>query len=144
MRLWIATLLVITVGPAVPAAMAGPTTLSDDAPVVVGSKNFNESYNLGEIIAQLLEDRGYTVERKFGLGGTLIGFEALRNKGIDVYVEYSGTIAEAILKLPNRVSYAELQDKLRSEHGMELLQPLGFSNSYAIALKRAKAERLGL
>jgi osmoprotectant transport system permease protein len=126
--------------------LAGPHAWADamDRPVVVGSKNFNESYNLGEIIAQLLEDRGYTVQRKFGLGGTLIGFEALKNKGIDVYVEYSGTIAEAILKLPDRVPYAELQEKLRREHQMELLQPLGFSNSYAIALRRAKAERLGL
>src|SRR5262245_46545487 len=138
MRVFVISLLVICV--------AGPLAWaqSADRPIVVGSKNFNESYNLGEIIALLLEDRGYAVERKFGLGGTLIGFEALRNKGIDVYVEYSGTIAEAILKLPERVSYAELQARLRREYGMELLEPLGFNNTYAIALRRTKAEALGL
>jgi osmoprotectant transport system permease protein len=139
MRAAVVSLLVIAliVGPAVPAAGA-------DIPIVVGSKNFNESYNLGEIVAQLLEDRGYTVERKFGLGGTLIGFEALRNKGIDVYVEYSGTLAEAILKLPQRTSYPELQKKLRDAYGMELLGPFGFSNTYAIALRRSQADRLKL
>ncbi|MEE9521938.1 MAG: glycine betaine ABC transporter substrate-binding protein, partial [candidate division NC10 bacterium] len=46
--------------------------------VVVGSKHFNEGYILAEIIAQLLEDRGVRVARKFGLGGTLICFEALK------------------------------------------------------------------
>ncbi len=55
--------------------------------VRVASKNFNESYILSEIASQLLESRGYTVERRFGLGGTLICFEALSNGEIDVYVE---------------------------------------------------------
>src|SRR5712692_11955235 len=83
------------------------------AGIVVGSKNFAESYILGESMAQLLEDRGFRVERRFGLGGTLIGFEALRIAGIDVYAEYSGTLEQAILKSPGRVPYAELQHTMR-------------------------------
>jgi osmoprotectant transport system permease protein len=114
------------------------------AGVVVGSKNFAESYILGEAMAQLLEDHGFQVERRFGLGGTLIGFEALRIGGIDVYAEYSGTLEQAILKLPERVSYAELQDTMRRTFGMELLAPLGFNNTYALALPRREAERRGL
>ncbi|MEE9172055.1 MAG: glycine betaine ABC transporter substrate-binding protein [candidate division NC10 bacterium] len=112
--------------------------------VVVGSKHFNEGYILAEIIAQLLEDRGVRVARKFGLGGTLICFEALKNGEIDVYPEYSGTLAEAILKLPRRVSYAELQHALKRRFGMDLLESFGFNNTYAIALRRKLAEQRGL
>jgi osmoprotectant transport system permease protein len=111
---------------------------------VVGSKHFNEGYILAEIIAQLLEDRGFSVARKFGLGGTLICFEALKNGGIDVYPEYSGTLAEAILKLPRRVSYAELQDTLKRRFDMKLLESFGFNNTYAIAVSRRLANQRGL
>jgi glycine betaine/choline ABC-type transport system substrate-binding protein len=112
--------------------------------VVVGSKHFNEGYILAEIIAQLLEDRDFRVERKFGLGGTLICFEALKNGNIDIYPEYSGTLAEAILKLPRRVSYADLRGILKRRFEMDLLGSFGFNNSYAIALSRSLAEQRGL
>src|SRR5262245_29518934 len=102
--------LVLSIGSVLLLMIATLLLTTTGADVVVGSKNFAESYVLGEIMAELLEDRGYRVERRFGLGGTLIGFEALRIGGIDVYVEYSGTLERAILKLPQRVSYAELQD----------------------------------
>ena len=61
--------------------------------ITVGTKNFNESYLLGEIMAQLLEVEGFEVKRKFGLGGTLVCYEALQNGEIDVYVEYTGTLS---------------------------------------------------
>lgn len=112
--------------------------------VVVGSKHFNEGYLLAEIIAQLLEDRGLQVERKFGLGGTLVCFEALKHGAIDVYPEYSGTLEQAILKLPRRVSYQELQEVLRRRFNMHLLDSFGFNNTYAIALSKSLAEERGL
>src|SRR5262249_28736176 len=99
---------------------------------------------LGEILAQLLEDRGFVVERRFGLGGTLIGFEALRIDGLDLYAEYSGTLEQAILKSPRRLSYPDLQATLKRQYNMELLEPFGLNNTYALALRRDKAERLGL
>jgi osmoprotectant transport system permease protein len=130
-------------------ACAGLLWLSEAAralaqPVVVGSKDFPESRILGEVMAQLLEDRGFEVERKFGLGGTLIGFEALNSGSIDVYVEYTGTLERAILKLPSRVTEAELRDRLKRDYRMELLQHLGFNNTYALALRRDQADKLGL
>lgn len=109
--------------------------------VVVGSKHFNEGYILAEVIAQLLEDRGFSVARKFGLGGTLVCFEALKNGQIDVYPEYSGTLATAVLKLPRRVSYAELQDTLKRRFDMDLLESFGFNNTYAIAVSRKLARQ---
>jgi osmoprotectant transport system permease protein len=126
------------------ATAAACLWLRNDQAVVVGSKNFNESYILGEIMAQLLEDRGFAVDRRFGLGGTLIGFEALRIGGLDLYAEYSGTLEQAILKSPRRLSYPELQAVLEREYGMNLLEPFGLNNTYALALRRSRAESLGL
>ena len=70
-------------------ALFGWLPLFAGEPIVVASKNFTESYLLGEIIAQRLEQAGMEVDRRFGLGGTLICFEALLAGEIDVYVEYS-------------------------------------------------------
>ena len=112
--------------------------------IVVGSKHFNEGYILSEIMAQLLEDRGFQVDRKFGLGGTLICFDALRNGGIDLYPEYSGTLEQAVLKLPRRASYRELRRRLKEQFGLDLLDSFGFSNSYAVAVSRTLAEKIGL
>jgi osmoprotectant transport system permease protein len=112
-------------------------------PVVIGCKKDVEGQVLAEIMAQLLEDRGFTVERRFSLGGTLICFEALKRGSIDVYPEYSGTVVQAILQLPDPVSHARMRELLR-EHHLEMLDFFGFSNNYALAMSRTTAERLGL
>ena len=111
--------------------------------VRVGSKNFGESYLLAEMFAQLLEAQGLPVERQFGLGGTLICYGALINDEIDVYPEYTGTITQAILKLPADADLAALHTALESTP-VRLLQPLGFNNSYAIVLQKERAQALGL
>jgi osmoprotectant transport system permease protein len=110
----------------------------------VSSKNFNESYILGEIIVQILEDRGYQVERQFGLGGTMICYQALINGEIDMYPEYSGTIEKAIFKLQQPTSFEQLQNLLKSEYSLELLNSFGFNNTYAITVKEELAKKLKL
>lgn len=112
-------------------------------PIVVGSKNFTESYILAEIVAQLLEANGFEVVRRFGLGGTLICFDALRNGEIDVYPEYTGTLAQAILKLDGNPGLETLERNI-THWGLRVASPLGFNNTYALALKRTLAERLGI
>ena len=88
---------------AVLAASAAPGAEGDR--VTVGSKNFTENYILAEIAAQLLESEGYDVERRQGLNGTKIAFEALANRALDVYPEYTGTILQEILaELPGSIN----------------------------------------
>ncbi len=111
--------------------------------VTVGSKNFTESYILAEIIAQLLESEGARVARRFGLGGTLIAWQALSNGGIDVYVEYSGTVAQAILSLDDSPPFEALNERLADE-GLQLLAPLGFNNTYGLAMRRDIAQEQGI
>ena len=124
-------------------ALFGWLPLFAGEPIVVASKNFTESYLLGEVIAQRLEQAGMEVDRRFGLGGTLICFEALLAGEIDVYVEYSGTLEQTILKLGQRTSILGLNERLLSR-GLSLLSPLGFNNTYAIAVRKEVAEEFSL
>ncbi len=110
--------------------------------LTVGSKTFTESHVLAEIAAQNLELAGFSVERKQGLGGTMVLWEALQAGEIDVYPEYTGTLAQTILRRPN-ADPIELAAAL-AERDLDIVAELGFNNSYAIAVDRERAEALGL
>ncbi|MEX2496554.1 MAG: glycine betaine ABC transporter substrate-binding protein [Woeseia sp.] len=109
-------------------------------PLVVGSKNFTENYILAEIAAQLLQDNGIEVEKRLGLNGTKISYEALRNGAIDLYPEYSGTISEVILARPELKEWTDIEAAVMKS-GFRLLAPLGFDNTYAIAVTQEVAQR---
>jgi osmoprotectant transport system permease protein len=123
--------------------LLGSVARAEQAPIRVASKNFNESYVLGEMVAQLLESEGFSVERRFGLGGTLICYQALLNDEIDLYVEYSGTLSQAILKLPVYTEFADLNSHVDAL-GLEVLAPLGFNNTYALVVTEELALARGL
>ncbi|WP_439108073.1 glycine betaine ABC transporter substrate-binding protein [Congregibacter sp.] len=106
-------------------------------PVVVGSKTFSESHVLAEIAAQYLEANGQTVERKLGLGGTLISYEALVAGELDIYPEYTGTLSGAVFD-DLAMDGAGLAAALAGD-GLEFFVPLGFNNSYALAMPEALA-----
>ncbi|HYV61311.1 MAG TPA: glycine betaine ABC transporter substrate-binding protein [Bryobacteraceae bacterium] len=133
--------IVLAVLLASPARLGAPPP---ERPIVIGCKQDVEGQVLAEIMAQLLEDRGFAVERRYSLGGTLICFEALKRGSIDVYPEYSGTIEQAILQLPGRVSHAQMRELLGGRFKLEMLDFFGFSNTYALAMSRTTAERLNL
>lgn len=108
----------------------------DAQALTVGSKRFTESYILGEIISQ---SAGGT--HKPGLGNTAILLGALKAGSIDLYPEYTGTIAREILKSEERLDLAALNQRLEPL-GLAVSVPLGFSNSYALGMRRKDAERL--
>lgn len=114
-------------------------------PVVrVGSKSFTESYLLAEIAAQVIQATGEaTAERKVGLGGTGITYRALEHGDIDLYPEYAGTLSAAVLKDPSLRTLADLRAPLAAR-GLVASEPLGFANTYALAVRRDVARRLGL
>jgi osmoprotectant transport system permease protein len=111
--------------------------------VIVGSKPFAESYLLAEMFGQLLEARGLAVERRPGLGATEVAFAALRAGAIDVYPEYTGTGLLAILKAPpqhdSHAVFDTVQREFMAQFGARWLPPLGFENTYAIAVRRGTA-----
>jgi osmoprotectant transport system permease protein len=117
-------------------------------PIVVASKPFAESYLLAEMFAMVLEHAGYRVERRLGLGATEIAFGALRTDAIDVYPEYTGTGLLAILHEPvepdPHAVYRRVAGEFARRWDVHWLAPLGFENTYAIAVRPQTAERYGL
>ena len=112
--------------------------------IVIGGKIFTESYVLGEIAAQTIESSSRVpVTRKLGMGSTGILFEALKSGAIDVYPDYTGTLAEAILKRPELKSLDEIRRAL-SDMGLTISGSLGFNDTYALAVKEEFAEQHGL
>ncbi|WP_316899765.1 glycine betaine ABC transporter substrate-binding protein [Ralstonia edaphi] len=127
--------------------LACSTSALADSPLRIGSKRFTESYVLGEILTQTASPRG-PAEHVPGLGNTAIVFAALKNGSIDVYPDYLGTIAAEILHLPadqaaNPDQAALLADVNRGLAPMGLAAgvPLGFEDTYALAMRDADAER---
>ncbi len=105
----------------------------------VGSKRFTESYILGEILVRAAGDAAH----RPGLGNTGIVFAALKAGSIDLYPEYTGTIAKEILKLEGNPSLAELNRAL-ARQGFGAAVPLGFHNGYALAMQEPRARALGI
>lgn len=117
--------------------------------IIVGSKNFLENRLLAEMFAQLIEAQtSLHVERRLGLAGTHVCFEALKTGGIDLYPEYTGTGLVTILgNQPLRDPTATLNQvrtEFRKRWNLWWLAPLGFDNSFALALRSDRAEALGL
>lgn len=109
-------------------------------PLVIGTKKFTESYVLGEIAKRTMENAGLHPEFRAGMGGTIIVWEALRTGAITCYPDYTGTIAEEILKQPGAKSDEELRAAL-AQFGVGMTANLGFNNTWALVMQRGAAER---
>jgi osmoprotectant transport system permease protein len=109
-------------------ALAACTVQAQDS-LRVGSKRFTESYILGELLAQIAG-----AQHRPGLGNTAILSEALRSGAVDVYPEYTGTIAREVLKTEEPLDLAALNRRLQPL-GLAASVPLGFSNSYALGTR---------
>ncbi|HEX6017022.1 MAG TPA: glycine betaine ABC transporter substrate-binding protein [Burkholderiaceae bacterium] len=115
---------------------------ADPGTLVVGSKRFTESYILGEIVAQTAAPYIRTEHRQ-GLGNTAVVLEALKAGAIDIYPEYTGTIDAEILKHPLPTDLATMRRDLEPM-GLGVGVPLGFQNTYALAMTAARASQLGI
>jgi osmoprotectant transport system permease protein len=133
--------LLFSVGPLILLFL---TAISASAQTVtIGSKKFTESYVLGEIAKRALHEAGLSVEHKQGMGGTIILWQALRAAQIDLYPEYTGTIAEEILKDRSIDSAAKMSEGL-ARSGIAMTAPLGFDNTYALVMRRSEAQHLAV
>lgn len=117
--------------------------------ISIGSKNFSEAVILANMAADLIEDKtDLEVERKLKLGGTQVVFNALRKGDIDTYIEYTGTGLVSILKKevsndPDEV-YSIVRENFKKKYSLETLKPLGFNNTYTLAVRQDTAEKYGL
>ena len=120
-----------------------PVALADT--LRIGSKRFTEAYVLAHLLAETASGHA-PVRVQSGLGNTAIVFEALRSGGIDLYPEYTGTIALEILKQPpdKRATTIEELNRGLAPLGFGVAIPFGFNDGYALAIRAADAERLGV
>ncbi len=115
--------------------------------VVVGAKNFSEQYILSALMSDRLRAAGFDVSEKDDLGSA-VAYQAVASGEVDAYVDYSGTLWTNVLKRPDnpprQVLLAELTQALKARDGVVVLGPLGFENAYALAMRRDRAQALGI
>lgn len=121
---------------------------SGDKTITVASKDFTEQFILGEMYALLLEDAGFTVERKLNLGGTPVAQQALLDGEIDVYPEYTGTGLLTVLKMdvmsdPQAV-FDAVKEAYQDQFNLVWLDPAPMNNTQALAMTKARAAELGI
>ncbi|WP_395701504.1 glycine betaine ABC transporter substrate-binding protein [Aquabacterium sp.] len=136
LRLWCAALCLAWLPGAISPAAAA------DEPIRIGSKRFTESYILAQIVAQTVQPHA-PVEVLQGLGNTAIVYQALRAGRIDAYAEYTGTIAQEILKDPQAGTLEAMGARL-APLGLGVAVRFGFNDGYALAMRAEQAERLGV
>jgi osmoprotectant transport system substrate-binding protein len=115
--------------------------------VVVGSKNFTESFVLGELLAQQIENHtNLKVERRFYLAGTYICQQAMLAGRIDIYPEYTGTALTAVLKQKASADASDVYQRVKREYeqrfGLTLGPPFGFDDTFAMEIRGEDARRL--
>ncbi|GAA4336367.1 hypothetical protein GCM10023149_45030 [Mucilaginibacter gynuensis] len=124
-----------------------------DGIVRIGSKIFGEQYILANMYTMLIKgNTNYDVATKTGLGGTKICFDALTNKQIDLYPEYTGTGLLAIIQAsPKKVSeltvdkdktYQYVKTEFEKRYQIKWLTPIGFNNAYALMMRQKQATEL--
>ncbi|MDO9075168.1 MAG: glycine betaine ABC transporter substrate-binding protein [Rubrivivax sp.] len=128
-------------------ALLSTLALAAGPPLVVGSKRFTESYVLGEIVRQTLQQAGLPAEHKPGLGNTGILEQALATGAVDIYPEYTGTIVRELLRRGDAADAHASLEQINSwlaPRGLKAAVPLGFNNTYALAVRESVAQRLAL
>jgi osmoprotectant transport system substrate-binding protein len=133
-----------------PAGDLGQDLVPDTAgqTIRVGSKDFTEQFIIGEMYALMLEDGGFTVQRRLNLGGTPVAQQALLSQQIDLYPEYTGTGLLTVLGLPaasdRQQVYETVRDQYAEQFNLVWLEPAPMNNTQALAMTREGAEQYGI
>jgi osmoprotectant transport system substrate-binding protein len=117
--------------------------------ITIGSKFFTEQVVLAELLAQHIEAKtGIPVIRKTNLGGTLLVHKALLAGELDLYVEYTGTALTAVLNETPQGDSAAVYNRVKQLYSdrfrLEVTEPLGFENTFAMVIRGDDARNLHL
>lgn len=129
------------------AAFAYQSGNRNDDAIVIASKQFSEQYILAQLIGSQLEEAGYEVEYRDGLGSAVV-HSALASSNIDISVDYTGTIWTNEMKRTDTAPREEMYEAIvkwdRETNGIRVLGRLGFENAYAFAMREDRAAELGV
>jgi osmoprotectant transport system substrate-binding protein len=128
-------------------AVTGCSKKSAGSKIVVGSKDFTESLILAEVYSKALEDNGFTVERKFNIGGQG-AHDALVKGDIDFYPEYTGTALTTILKEAPLFDAKQVYDKVAAEYKskfkLTLLDQANINDSQGLVITKKASDAYGI
>ena len=129
-------------------AAAASSNSNNPATITVGSKNFTEEFILGELYAQMLENAGFKVDRKFDLGGTPVAQAAITSGQIDLYPEYTGTALLTVLKLPSNSDPQQVYQTVASDYKKQFnliwLDQSPMNDTQALAMTQAASQKYGI
>ncbi|MCY6485001.1 ABC transporter permease subunit [Clostridium aestuarii] len=129
--------------------IAATENISSKDTIVIGSKNYNEQLILGNVLAVLIEENtDLKVEKKLNLGGSSVTWEALKSGDLDMYIDYTGTGFVSIMKRDSindaEKVYEIVKDYFNKEYDVSWLKPLGFNNTYALAVRKDTVEKYNI
>jgi osmoprotectant transport system substrate-binding protein len=146
----ITTLTVMLTSCGLSPSQGNTTTSSSGGTIIVGSKSFTENILIGDMMYDLLSAnlKGVIIQNKSNLGGTMVPWNAIQSGQIDMYTEYTGTGLVDILKQsveqnPDQV-YNTVKQQYPSKFHIDWMQPLGFNDTYAIAVPKTLAAKYNL
>lgn len=112
---------------------------------ILGDKNFDEEYVLGDLYEQALQAQGYTIKLKPNIGSTEVTFAALKSGQIEGYPEYDGTLLSTVAGItanPKSASAAASEtSSWAGKHGYLFTTPTPFTDSDAIAVEKTYAQQ---
>jgi len=143
--MWATGLAAVALG--VAGALVYQNAGDDEETVVIAAKQFSEQYILSKLVGMQLEEAGYSVEYRDGLGSAVV-HSAVASSDIDISIDYTGTIWTNEMKREDSVPRGEMYRQIRQwdmeTNGVLVLGRLGFENAYAFAMRRDRAEELGV
>ena len=120
-----------------------PLLTSNDDEIIIGAKGFSEQFILARLIGSRLEEAGYAVRYRDGLGSAVV-FQAVASDDIDISIDYSGTIWTNQMNRTEPVPAQQMLDEIAQwadeQHGVAMLGALGFENTYAFAVRAEDAQ----
>ena len=117
--------------------------------IVIGARSFSEQLILGNMYAELIEEHtDLNVDRKFSLAGSSVSMAALYAGEIDLAIEYTGSLYINVLNqepsTDSKVVYSKSKELMEKERNVTLLDPIGFNNTYSLAMKPEIADKYGI
>ncbi len=149
-RRWMAWAGIAIAAAGIAASAWTSSSLSEtdrDDTIVIGAKTFSEQYILAQLVGMRLEEAGFDVEYRDGLGSAVV-HNALTSGEIDIAFDYTGTLWTNQLGRsdnPGREAvYREIVTWEAETTGTLVLGPLGFENAYALAMRQDRARELNV
>jgi osmoprotectant transport system substrate-binding protein len=125
------------------------SVLAEDKSLIVGGKNYTEQLILPELASILLEEEGFDVTLKTGVG-SVIARKSLENAAFDLYYEYTGTAYTLYYKqddtkiMTDPKKIYDWLKKADAEKNLVWLDPVKFNNTYTLMMNKAEASKLGI